>query len=131
MKNSLKQVLAVGAIASLGLLGCQDDDTIYNVAVYTTLDTNQVYSLYVDGDLRGAVPFSYVPISCDSTERLASCLNFPLESGRHKFELWNESGATVSSFSLRVSETKTSGSAGQDSGSEVHKDGNCLVVNMF
>ncbi len=131
MKNSLKQVLAVGAIASLGLLGCQDDDTIYNVAVYTTLDTNQVYSLYVDGDLMGAVPFSYVPISCDSTERLASCLNFTLESGRYKFELWDESGAVVSNLALRVSERKTSAGGWNDSGSEVNKDGNCLVVNMF
>lgn len=133
MKTSLKQVFAVGAIVCLGMLGCKKDDTIFNVAVYTTLDTTQVYELYVDGDAYGVVPSLTGPISCDSTERLVDCLNFSLPAGRHVIDMWNESGASVSRFKLKIYENSTGGSSGlgDNGGNEAFVNGTCVVIKLF
>jgi hypothetical protein len=132
MKTILKRLGIAGAI-SLGWLGCENDDSIYNTSVYTSRDTSQVYSLYVDDELYGLVPTLASPISCDSTARLADCLNFTLPAGRHKLELWDEAGAVVSGFRLKVDQnaTKVSSIAGiNDGGAFVAGNGTCIVVRM-
>ncbi len=131
MKTSLQLGLLAVAFC-LGLLGCEDDDTIFKVAVYTSLDTTQVYDLYVDGDLYGQVPSLTGSITCDSTERLTDCLNFTLPSGRYDLELWDEAGAVASGFKLKINSTTTKvSSGGADSGGGwVGTDGTCVVIRM-
>jgi hypothetical protein len=128
MKTQLKFGLGVLAL-SLGLAGCKDDDTIFNVKVYTSLDTTQVYQLYVDGDPFGSVPSLGGTLTCDSTERLQSCLDFSLPSGKYKWELWDEAGATVSSFRLKAYENSLSVS-GNNGGSNINGTGTCLVIRI-
>ena len=131
MKTSFQIGLLVVAFC-LGLLGCNDDEVIHTTAVYTSRDTSQVYSLYVDGDLIGVVPTLSGPIASDSTARLADCLNFTLPDGRHKMELWDEAGAVVSGFRLTVNggDYKTSSLAGVNGGAFVGADGTCIVIRM-
>ncbi len=133
-----KSLFVLSALFFLFLTSCeqeQDDALDFYFCTTTPPTADENWTLYVDGDLVGQLPYKPAAPDCNNTAALPSMLHVVLSEERHQYEAKDAQGTVRSAGWFRYKEndnsTKKSGVDSRLGGSSFAWSCDIVIMSFF